>query len=339
MRTARVIAILLFVAVVAAAAWTFFRINTPYRGFQASEVFVELPAGTSQTEIARRLAAAGVVPDPWTFRLAAWFSRADRRLQAGESRFTQPTTPAAVVARLARGDVYAVTLTFPEGLTVHEMAAIFGRSRLGTAADFETAANDGSLAASFDPEAGTLEGYLFPSTYTVSHRSGAPETVRMMLNQFKKVFDAKLRDAAAARHLTVRQAVTLASVIEKETARPDERPLVSAVFQNRLAQRMPLQCDPTVIYALMNAGRWTGNLTTSDLQFDSPYNTYRYPGLPPGPIASPGRASLDAAVHPADVPYLYFVSRNDGTHVFASTLEEHNHNVAERQKKLTKAGR
>jgi UPF0755 protein len=136
----------------------------------------------------------------------------------------------------------------------------------------------------------------------------------------------------------VREVVTLASVIEKETGRPEERPLISAVLRNRLARRMPLQCDPTVIYALMQAGRWSGNLTREDLQFDSPYNTYRYPGLPPAPIASPGRASLDAALHPADAPYLYFVSRNDGTHVFSSTLEEHNRNVAEWQKRRRARG-
>jgi UPF0755 protein len=149
--------------------------------------------------------------------------------------------------------------------------------------------------------------------------------------RFEHVFTPELRETAAAHHLSVRQAVTLASIVEKETAKPEERPLVAAVYLNRLRIGMALQCDPTVIYALQRANRYTGNLHHDDLQFDSPYNTYRYPGLPPGPIASPGRASLEAALHPADIDALYFVSRNDGSHVFAKTLEEHNRNVQKYQ--------
>jgi UPF0755 protein len=229
--------------------------------------------------------------------------------------------------------VYSTAVTFPEGLTIREMGAIFERSGLGTASHFRAAAADGSLAASFDPAAPTLEGYLFPSTYSLSRRAGAPGAVRAMVAQFERVFGADLRAEAAARQLSVREAVTLASLIEKETAQDAERPIVSAVYHNRLRSGMPLQCDPTVIYALMDAGTWNGNLTRANMQIDSPYNTYRYAGLPPGPIASPGRASLEAAVRPADVGYLYFVSRNDGTHVFASTLSEHNRNVAEWQRR------
>jgi UPF0755 protein len=152
-----------------------------------------------------------------------------------------------------------------------------------------------------------------------------------MVDRFRRSFGAELRDDAARRKMSLREVVTLASLIEKETAAPDERPLVSAVYHNRLARRMPLQADPTVIYALMRAGRWRGNLTRDDLQMNSPYNTYRFGGLPPGPIASPGLRSLEAAVRPAEVPYLYFVSRNDGTHAFAETLAEHNRNVREWQ--------
>jgi UPF0755 protein len=148
-----------------------------------------------------------------------------------------------------------------------------------------------------------------------------------MVARFREAFGADLRAEAARRDLSLREVVTLASLIEKETSAPEERAIVSAVYQNRLRIRMPLQADPTVIYALMQRGRWNGNLTRADLQLDSPYNTYRYPGLPPGPIAAPGLRSLEAAVRPADVPYLYFVSRNDGTHVFATTLAEHNRNV------------
>jgi UPF0755 protein len=279
------------------------------------------------TEIAGRLSAAGVVVDPISFRLAVWLARADRRLQAGEYRFSGATPATEVVARLARGDVFTRPVTFPEGLTIGEMAPIFEKSGLGAAADFVRASSDISLIANVDPDARNLEGYLFPETYALPRRAGASGTVQTMVKAFTHAFDGELRAAARARGLSAREVVTLASLIEKETAQPDERAVVSAVYHNRLRIRMPLQCDPTVIYALMLRGKWNGNLRREDLQIDSPYNTYRYGGLPPGPIASPGRASLEAAVRPAPVPYLYFVSRNDGTHVFATSLAEHNRNV------------
>jgi len=176
-----------------------------------------------------------------------------------------------------------------------------------------------------------LEGYLFPETYALPRSTDAQKLIRLMIGRFERVFTSELRQAAAARNLSVRQAVTLASIVEKETAKAEERPLVAAVYITRLRIGMPLQCDPTVIYALQRAGTYTGNLRRDDLAFNSPYNTCRYPGLPPGPIASPGRASLEAAVHPADEGALYFVSRNDGSHVFAKTLDEHNRNVQKYQ--------
>ncbi|MGE5835843.1 MAG: endolytic transglycosylase MltG [Acidobacteriota bacterium] len=307
------------------------RLVAPYRGFEGNEVFVDLPAGTGVSEMARRLSDAGVVADPWTFRIAARLSGADRHLQAGEYRFAEPVSAFEVVAKLAAGEVFTHPLTFPEGLTIREMAGLFEKSGLGTAAAFEKAAADITLAAGFDPGAKSLEGYLFPSTYALGRQAGAPGAVREMVEAFDHAFDPELRAEAAARGMTVREAVTLASLIEKETAQAAERPLVSAVYHNRLEQRIPLQCDPTVVYALMRAGKWTGNIRKQDLQIKSPYNTYVNPGLPPTPIASPGRASIEAAIRPADVPYLYFVSRNDGTHVFAATLEEHNRNVAKWQ--------
>jgi UPF0755 protein len=160
-----------------------------------------------------------------------------------------------------------------------------------------------------------------------------------MVERFEKVLSPELRQAAADRGVTVRQLVTLASIVEKETAQPAERPEVAAVYANRLRIGMALQCDPTVIYALERVGRFDGNLRRDDLMFDSPYNTYRYAGLPPGPIASPGKASLEAAAHPADVNFLYFVSRNDGSHAFARTLDEHNRNVQQYQVQYFRARR
>ena len=311
--------------------WMRARVTTPYRGFSTGEVFVELAPGSSVSTIAARLASLGVVPDPVTFRVAARVAGAERRLQAGEYRFADAASPMDVVSRLARGDVYTHPLTFPEGLTIKEMAVLFERGGLGTAADFERASRDTALVAEIDPEAETLEGYLFPSTYALPRRAGADGTIAAMVGAFKNALTPELRAAMTADRLSAHDVVTLASLVEKETAAAEERPLVAAVYRNRLARGMPLQCDPTVIYAMMRAGRWRGNLSRADLQMNSPYNTYRYPGLPPGPIASPGRGSLEAAVRPADVPYLYFVSRNDGTHAFAATLAEHNQNVAKWQ--------
>ena len=320
---------LLVVVVIVGAAgwWEWRRVSQPYRAFAEDEIFVELPQGAGVGSIAERLAAAGVVPDAWTFRIAARIAKNDRHLQAGEYRFTGAATPFDVARRLDRGDVFKVSVTFPEGLTARDMAVVFARSGLGTADDFLLAAADVAQVSSLDPGATDLEGYLFPDTYAMSRHAGAAGVVQRMLKAFQHAWDGRLRADAAAQGLSMRAAVTLASIIEKETARPEERPLISAVYRNRLTSGMALQCDPTVIYALEREGRWRGNLTHADLQMNSPYNTYRIAGLPPGPIAAPGKASLDAAVHPADVPYLYFVSRNDGTHAFATTLAEHEKNV------------
>jgi UPF0755 protein len=325
----------LFIVVLVLAAgggwWIHDRLNTPFKGFSGDETFVELPAGSSVAAMAARLTESGIVRDPLTFRIAARLSGNERRLQAGEYRFAGAATVADVVDRIARGDVYAHSVTFPEGLTIREMAELFGQSPLGTAADFRSAAADTSLIAAIDPGARSLEGYLFPDTYSLSRRAGAEAMIRSMVSRFERTFDTARRERAAAVSMTPREVVTLASLVEKETAVPAERATVAAVYLNRLRIGMPLQCDPTVIYAMMLAGRWRGNITRADLQIDSPYNTYRYRGLPPGPIASPGVGAIDAVLAPADVPYLYFVSRNDGTHVFASTLAEHNRNVTEWQ--------
>jgi len=232
-----------------------------------------------------------------------------------------------VLGKIARGEVFTIAITFPEGLTIAEMSKIFEGHGFGSAASFVAAAHDPALAKSFDPGARDLEGYIFPDTYTVPRRTDANVLVHQMVERFEKVVTPDMRQAAADRGVTVRQLVTLASIVEKETAQPAERPEIAAVYSNRLKIGMPLQCDPTVIYALERVGKFDGNLRRDDLAFDSPYNTYRYPGLPPGPIAAPGKASLEAAAHPADADYLYFVSRNDGSHAFARTLDEHNRNV------------
>ncbi len=322
---------LLVAAIVAPVWFLYHQAHEPYRGYTSSEVFVDVPAGASSREIGRRLVGAGVVRSLTTYRAAVWLSGQAQRLRAGEYRFADPITPLAVIDRIARGDIYTVNITFPEGLTIAQMAQVFESHGFGPAGDFVAAAEDVSLVADVDPGAKTLEGYLFPETYAVPRRVSASALVRLMTDRFRHELTPELREAARARGLTTRQLVTLASLVEKETARPDERPIVAAVYDNRLKKGMPLQCDPTVIYALEQAGTYTGNIRRADLAVDSPYNTYRVTGLPPGPIAAPGLASLEAAGHPADVDYLYFVSRNDGSHVFARTLAEHNRNVREYQ--------
>jgi UPF0755 protein len=324
--------VLLLVVVGAGALWWGYSVvNAPYRGFTGEEVFVEIPQGAGVSGIASRLAAAGVVSNALAFRIAARLSGDERKLQAGEYRFAEAATPGEIVGRLARGDVYTRIVTFREGLTIWEMADVFAASGIGTAAEFLNEARNASRIKDLDPRASSLEGYLFPDTYKMPRTTGAKGTVDAMVAGFRRVFGEDLRAAAAARGLSVRETVTIASIVEKETGQAQERPLVSAVYQNRLRINMPLQCDPTVIYALQLARRWNGNLTRDHLMMNSPYNTYRNPGLPPGPIASPGRGSLEAAVSPATVPYLYFVSKNDGSHVFASTLAEHNRNVQQWQ--------
>jgi len=324
------LALLLLLVVIAAGAsgvWIYRRVGAPFRGYQDAERFVEIPAGAGSRAIGDRLVEAGIVRDAVSFRVGLFISGKGRRLEAGEYRFDRAMTPLEVIDKLARGDVYVINITLPEGLTMTEMGKIFETQGLGRASAFVSAARDPSPIKALDPAARDLEGYLFPETYLLPRRTDAARLVKLMTDRFERVFTPELREAAQARGLTVRQAVTLASIVEKEASRPDERPVVAAVYQNRLRIGMALQCDPTVIYALDRVGKYTGNLRRDDLAFDSPYNTYRYPGLPPGPIASPGRASLEAAVHPAQVDFLYFVSRNDGSHAFARTLEEHNQNV------------
>jgi UPF0755 protein len=331
MRKLAIVLLLLILAAGGAAAAIYLRTQQPYRGYSGTEQFVEIPAGSGTRAIGDRLVAAGVVRDPVTFRAALLMSGQARVLKAGDYRFDRPMTPLEAIGKLARGEVYVVNLTIPEGLTIREMAALAESHGVGTAAEFIAAANDGARIHALDPAARNLEGYLFPDTYPVTRRTDTPRLVHMMVDRFEHVLTPEVRRAVEQRGLSIHQTVTLASIVEKEAARADERPMVAAVYLNRFRLGIPLQCDPTVIYALQLAGKYTGNLRRDDLMFDSPYNTYRYAGLPPGPIASPGRAAVDATIHPADVDYLYFVSRNDGSHAFARTLEEHNRNVQKYQ--------
>jgi UPF0755 protein len=333
----RFLFVLLAVAVAGAAAvglagaGIYRAMHAPHRGFDGEERFVDIPSGASPGEIRRRLVEAGVVSDERLFRVALWWTGQARSLQAGEYRFSEPLTPVEVIDRIARGDVHVYPLTFPEGLTIAEMAVLYEARGFGTREAFAESARDPSLIADLDPDAGDLEGYLFPETYALPRGTPAATLVRQMVERFRVTYTALRPDGPREGDLAMRDLVTLASLVEKETARADERPLVASVYHNRLRRGMLMQADPTVVYALVLAGTYDGNIRRSDLEIDSPYNTYRYPGLPPGPIAAPGRAALAAALEPAESPYLYFVSRNDGSHAFAETLAAHNANVYEHQ--------
>ncbi len=331
---------LVAVAVIATAgaviAWVTWQdmlnqISSPYDEVVSGSVILTSQPGTSTNDIATQLVDADIVSSEWVFRFAVWRSGRDRELQAGEYLFDAPLSPLDVVAKIANGQVYLRRITFPEGLTLSETASIFESEGFGVAGDFVDASRQVDFISDLDPDATNLEGYLFPETYAFPSDATANDVVRAMVEQFRIVFNERLRARATDRALSIRQAVSLASIIEKETGEGGERSLVSAVFNNRLRIGMPLQSDPTVIYALEAAGLYDGNLTRENLQYDSPYNTYRYRDLPPGPIASPGGAALRAALEPAAESYLYFVSRNDGTHAFSNTLREHNRNVREFQ--------
>jgi UPF0755 protein len=339
-------ALLIFLLAAAAVAGVFANrlyraADVPYQGYAADRPpLIEVTPGMGTQAIGQALIDAGVIRDRWTYRVAIWRSGNARRLQAGEYRFDRPLSAMAVIDKIVRGDIDVVTLTFPEGLTIAEMSRVFEQAGFGSAASFVKAASDASPVGELDPEARDLEGYLFPDTYLLPRRTDASRLVRAMVDRFIRQLAPDVREAARARGLSIRQLVTLASIVEKETGKPEERAMVASVYSNRLRIDMPLQCDPTVIYALVRAGRFNGNLRRDDLAIDSPYNTYRYAGLPPGPVAAPGLESLRAAAQPAETEYLYFVSRNDGSHEFARTLAEHNRNVQKfqveyfRQKRL-----
>jgi UPF0755 protein len=292
-------------------------------GSARGEVLFEVPRGSALRAVARRLKQEGLIERTGPFLAAYALFLAPRPIRAGEYAWTPPLAAKRALLDLVEGRVHLRSVTIPEGLTVRETAALLEAEGPWNARDVLAKARGASLVADLDPKAPNLEGYLFPETYFYSKETPAGEMVGAMVERFRTVLDDALRARAARRGLSIRQAVTLASLVEKETSRDDEKRLISAVFHNRLRIGMTLGCDPTIIYALKEEGRFDGNLRRRDLETPGPYNTYLRPGLPPGPICNPGRASLEAAVDPADVRYLYFVSRNDGSHVFSASFREH----------------
>lgn len=310
-------------------AWSWWKLQRPYQGYEGSEKLVAIEPGTAASTILQRLEREGVLADAKLARTYLIYFMGDPKMQAGEYRFRGPLTTAQVLRMLVKGQIVTRSVTIIEGLTLEEIADQLAKAKFGRREVFLDLMRSPRLISDFDPDAPDLEGYLFPETYNFASATSEREVVETLVKTFRRRFENDVRPLMGngSPGRTVRQVVTLASIVEKEARVPSERPLIAAVYRNRLDRRIGLGADPTVIYALKRLGRWNGNILRDDLRMDSPYNTYRYAGLPPGPICSPGLASLEAAASPADVPYIYFVSRNDGTHVFSETLSEHNRNV------------
>jgi UPF0755 protein len=298
----------------------------------ATETFVEVVPGMGTRAIGEKLVAQGIVRSHYAFDL--WRVVHGGTLKAGEYRFDEPATLPAVYDRLVRGDVYTRTVTIPEGYNLFDIAQAVEEAGLGTKeAILAAASQDVSLIADLDPQAKNLEGYLFPDTYRFQRHQAPAQILGAMVRRFRQ------NNASIGLQSDYHRIVTLASLVEKETPAAQDRPLVASVLTNRLAKDMPLMTDPTVIYAALLEKRYRGTIYQSDLKRDSAYNTYRHTGLPPGPICSPGTASLQAAMHPADSQFLYFVADAGaaGHSRFAATLEEHERNVSAYRKGL-KAG-
>jgi UPF0755 protein len=280
----------------------------PYQGFER-EVLLEFPRGTSSAAIARKLADAGVIRHPALFHLARAM-QPFAKLQAGEYQFLHPLSPFEVVGRIGRGDIHYYELSVPEGSNIFDIAISVGKLGFLKSDAFLKAARNPLPIRDIAPKAPTLEGFLFPATYRLTRSTTHEQLIRMMTDQFRKQWKIALRGSTAT---DVLEKVTLASLVEKESGVPGDRPLVASVYRNRLDRDMKLDCDPTTIYAAMMEGRWRGTIYRSDLDSQHPYNTYQVKGLPPGPIANPSLASLEAALRPAQTNFLYFVAKGDGS--------------------------
>ncbi|MFQ5354121.1 MAG: endolytic transglycosylase MltG [Thermodesulfobacteriota bacterium] len=292
---------------------------------------IEVKRGASFGQVAERLSSAGIIASKTRFLFAARTMGAYTKTKAGVYALSANMSPVTIIGMLKRGEVKQYTITVPEGYTIRDIGGLLESSGLVAGEDFITSAADKGLADELGLPGPTLEGYLFPDTYRLHKGMSAREIISVMAERFKEVYSKELKRLARKKGLNMNKAVTLASIIEKETNAPSERPIISSVFHNRLKKGIRLQSDPTVIYAMR--AFFNGNIRKKDLKIKSPYNTYINYGLPPGPIANPGRDAIMAAVSPADSKYLYFVSKNDGTHYFSSSYREHVNAVNRYQKR------
>lgn len=320
----RLLLILLFFVLVTSCGtglwyWSYLTTVSPGSG----EVIVVISKGTGVRGIGSLLAENGILRYDIRYLVLVHFSGLTTKLQAGEYSIPRGLTPPAVLRLLEKGSTLRHHVTIPEGMTVEQVAAIFEKDGWVKRERFLAIVHDVEFIKKLGIDTPQLEGYLFPETYTlIRHETDEYSVIRMMVERFLHVWNEIRPDELSG--LSRHQMVTLASVVEKETGAAAERPLIARVFLNRLARKMPLQSDPTVIYGIRE---FKGDLTKADLKRVTPYNTYVIPGLPPGPICNPGRASLEAVLHPVDSNALYFVSKNDGTHVFSTSLAEHNRAV------------
>ena len=324
---------LILIGILGAGSWFAWAILTPVE--PSGQTFVMLRPGYSTRRIATELQGAGIIRSKEAFIVWHYFRRR-RSLKAGEYLFDKPSNIIDIQKRLRRGDIYFHTVVVPEGYTMFDIARAIADAGLGSAEDFlKVAQSDTALIADLDPKARSLEGYLFPETYEFSRLMTMHDMAAAMVKQFRQVASQGgmlpspflgMQEAVAP-SLPLHELVTMASIVEKETSVPDERPEVASVYYNRLNKRIALDADPSIIYAELLAGTYQGALHHADMSFSSPYNTYRNAGLPPGPICNPGRSSLEAAMHPAETDYYYFVADAQGHHRFARTMQEHNKNV------------
>jgi UPF0755 protein len=342
---------LILIAVAGAGGWFAWALLTPAE--PPAKTLVLLHPGYSTRRIAAELKGAGVIRSQEAFVLWHYF-HPKRSLKAGEYLFDSPANIIDIQKRLRRGDVYVHTVVVPEGFTMFDIARAIEAAGLGPADDFvKEAQADTALISDIAPGAHSLEGYLFPETYEFTRMMTMQEMAAAMVKQFRLVacqvglisdtggpvrtvrkIEPGTCDFVKGIPLNVESTVIMASIVEKETAVPEERPLVASVYYNRLNKKIALDADPSIIYAELLAGTYQGALHHADMRFDSPYNTYRNPGLPPGPIANPGRSSLEAAMHPAQSDYYYFVADAQGHHRFAQNIAEHNKNVAAYRKAM-----
>lgn len=303
---------------------------------KARTVEIKVTPGESFSSVMHKLKDKNVISNEKLFSLWARLWAVDKKVHWGVYRFKLPLPPRQVLHRMVLGKILLHRITIPEGLTVKEIGRLLENGKMTSKGRFFAEATNADLLSFLDLQGKGVEGYLFPDTYYFAPFSKAEDMISAMVEQFRKRFSPTMARRAKELGLSVHEVVTLASLIEKESGMDLERPLVSAVFHNRLKSKMPLQSDPTVIYGLKH---FSGTLTRKDLQSPSPYNTYHVQGLPPGPICNPGLSSLMAALYPALVPYLYFVSKNDGSHAFSVSLDDHNRAVRIYQRRRRSRGR
>ena len=299
--------------------------TVPYKGFSTPVRDVEVKKGQRTSVILRHLQEAGVIRDAYIPLIYMKIARYGDSIKAGVYEFSKPMSAADVIDKLIRGDVVAKTVTVREGLDRFAIGRLFAAEGLGRTTEWDKLTGEPEAIHDLAPQATSLEGYLFPDTYKFNPGTPAKTIIAAMVANFRKHFSGEM--AFIGTGLSLHQTVALASIVETEARLPQERPLVASVYLNRIHRGMLLGADPTVIYALKLANRWDGNIHKADLQMESPYNTYRVRGLPPGPIANPGLASLRAAAAPATTNFLYFVAKHDGSHAFSTNIEEHNRNV------------